>query len=1084
VDCPSCRAVNAPGHLFCSECGKPLPQACRNCGFLNPPGGKFCGGCGSALAAGAVSETAQAPAGGERRQVAVLFADLCGFTRLSSEYDAEEVHQLLGRFFEVVDGVVERYGGTIDKHIGDAVMAIFGAPMAHGNDPQRAVRAAIEIHELVDRVKESNGRAVQVHIGIASGEVVAGGTGSSRHSQYTVTGDAVNLASRLHDMAKPGTTLVSEAIHRAIEGQFESEAVGETTVAGLVRPVAVWRVGGLRKALSDRARVGLVGRRNELRQFAGIVEACRETGLGQTVYLRGEAGMGKSRLAEEFARIAASEGFATHKGLVLDFGVGQGQDAIRAVVHSLLGVGSAASPEERAAAAAAAIAGAIVEPDGQVFLHDLLNLPQPAELRAIYEAMDNAARNRGKQEVAVGLLTAAAARQPVLVTIEDIHWAGPITLQHLAGLSLAAARCPAILLLTSRIEGDPLDRAWRSVARNSALTTIDLPPLRLDEAAAMAASFIAVVHDVARQCVERAEGNPLFLEQLLRGAEDYASDAVPASIQSLVLARMDRLAQADRRALQAAAIVGQRFSLDALRALLDEPAYDPSPLIRAFLIQPEGVEYLFSHALIRDSVYGSLLKTTRRQLHQLAARWFESRDLGLEAEHLDRAEDARAPRAYLAAARAQAQVYHFEHAIELARRGLELAATPADLSELTLLNATLQLDLGQVPDAIAAYRQAVEAVTDQPALCRARVGLANALRISDQYDAALAELAAAEPLATTHRLIRERAEIHHLRGNLYFPLSNREGCLREHQLALSDAEQIGWGEGMARAQGGLGDAYYLQGRMKTAHDHFQRCVALCREHGFGRGEVAYRHMNGWTGLYLHGLPQAEAEGLAAAEMAKRISHQRAHLLGTMLVTQVRTERGDIPGARLSLAEGLELARRLGARNFEAHLDACAARLLAGEGRRGESLAMARTAFDICRQTGPGYLGPTALGILALLTDDGLERRKALADGAAILASGAVGHNYFWFYRYAIEASLADANWSAARAYAADLERYTQSEPLPWSDFVSAQGRALAAVGEGKVDAALTREIGRLWSMAATMEMGIALPALEQASRRI
>ncbi len=1073
--CPSCGATNAPGHQFCSACGAALSIPCVRCSFANPAGAKFCGKCGAALA-GVGPQAAPAKAeGGERRQVAILFADLCEFTRLSSELDAEEVHQLLGRFFEAVDGVVERFGGTIDKHIGDAVMAIFGAPVAHGNDPQRAARAAIDIHAAVNRLNDQATRPVKVHIGIASGEVVAGGTGSSRHSQYTVTGDAVNLASRLNDLAAPGTTLVSEAIFRALDNQFDAEAVGETAIEGLTHAVHVWRIGGFIGATPGRATIALVGRGNELRQFSGILQTCQEDGRGQIVYLRGEAGIGKTRLAEEFAAIAHRAGFAAHKGLVLDFGVGHGQDAIRAIIRSLLALSSEDDREAREAAATATISGRMIAPEAGVFLYDLLDLPQPAELRSIYEAMDNTARNRGKQGVAAALLRTIAGRQPVVVIIEDIHWAGPITLQYLAAFCTVTAACPAVLLLTSRIEGDPLDQAWRSSVRNCPLATIDLAPLRREEAAAMASGFVAVMSDMATQCIERAEGNPLFLEQLLRGAEDYAAGAVPASIQSLVLARMDRLAPPDRRALQAASVIGQRFSLDVVCALLEQPKNDLSPLVQAFLIRPEGAEFLFAHALIRDGVYGSLLKATQRQLHRRAALWFETRDPALAAEHLDRAEDPAAPQAYLVAAKAQAAGYHYERAVELARRGGRLAVAPADAFELTLLEAGLLLDLGSVSESVASFQKSVGFAPDDVARCRAMVGLAGALRVMDKHEAALAELAAAEPLANAHGLLRERTEIHHLRGNLYFPLSNMDGCLREHELALTDARQIGWDEGVARAFGGLGDAQYLRGRMRTANEHFRRCVSISHERGFVRAEVSYRHMIGWTALYLEPLEQPEAEGTATAEMAARVSHHRAELLGIMLVAQVRTERGDIQGAQEPLERGLELAGRLGARNFQAHLHGLSARLLAKRGRLSDAVAEARTALAIVRQTGMGYVGPTMLGVLALITDSREERNKCLEEGVAILSKGAVGHNYFWFYRSAIEAALADGDWPSANRYASALEAYVRDEPLPWSDCLCAQARVLAAIGEGARGTGLEVEMNRLWTQAEHLGITIRLP---------
>jgi tetratricopeptide (TPR) repeat protein len=888
----------------------------------------------------------------------------------------------------------------------------------------------------------------------------------------------VNLAARLNDLAAAGETLVSESIHAAVADEVESEARGATAVAGLPEPVGVWcirAVGAARRV----PRGPLIGRRSELRQFEGVLEACRAGATGQTVLLRGEAGIGKTRLLEEFFALAGAAGFHCHKGLVLDFGVGQGQDALRALVRSLLGI---AGDDDRAAGAAAALAGGMVDPAAAAALNDLLDLPQPADLRADYQAMDNEARNQQKQALVAALVRRAAAQRPILLAVEDIHWAAPITLQQLAGLCRVAAECPAILLLTSRIEGDPLDQAWRAAAHHGPLLTLDLPRLRPDEAAAMAATFSDVVARLAEQCVARADGNPLFLEQLLRGAEDYAAAGVPASIQSLVLARMDRLPPVHRQALQAAAVIGQRFALAALRAVLGDPGYAIEPLTGASLVRPEGGEHLFAHALIRDGAYGSLLKSARRELHGRAAAWFAAHDPVLKAEHLDRAEDPGAAQAYLLAARAQAANLHFERAGELADRGLALAATASDGIALRLLQAELALDLGAVPKAITAYREAVATATDETARCRGLIGLAAALRMGDQYRAALDELSLAEPLATAAGLGRELASIHHLRGNLHFSLGDIEACMAQHQRALDGAHAAGWVEGEARALGGLGDACYLRGRMASAHEQFHRCVTLSQANGFGRIAVANRPMTGWSGLYIGPLAEAEAEGVAAVEMAGRLSHYRAKMLGHLLVAWVRLEAGRGDDAAAELEHSLELARRLGARNFEAQSLLMQARVLGLEGRASEGFSIASAALVISRKAGLSFLGPSILGTVALLADDDALCRDALAEGEAILAAGTVSHNHFWFRRDAIDIALARRDWPAVERHAAALDTYSAAEPLPWAAFFIGRGRTLAAIGQGRGNGALAPEIARLRAEGARLGLAPALPALDGALR--
>ncbi|MFP6749801.1 MAG: adenylate/guanylate cyclase domain-containing protein, partial [Alphaproteobacteria bacterium] len=365
-----------------------------------------------------------------RRQVTVLFADISGFTTMSSQLDAEETHALLNRFFAVVDEAVGSYGGAIDKHIGDAVMAVFGAPVAHSDDPKRALRAALEIHQAVARLEPP----LRVHIGVASGQVVASSTGSAAHTEYTVTGDSVNLAARLTDMAKAGETLASAAVQRALGERFIGVNLGERPVAGMPEPVAVWRLDELGAGRGDGGH-GFVGRARELRQFATALDNCLETGRGETLILRGEAGIGKTRLVEEFGGLAGARGFAVHTGLILDFGTAKGQDAIRALVRSLLKIPPGSNKPARSEVAERAFSSGLLAEVRRVHLNDLLDLPQPPDLYGIYQAMDNNIRNRGKREALGELLHHECQVQPLMLRVEDAHWADPVLLDHLANLT-------------------------------------------------------------------------------------------------------------------------------------------------------------------------------------------------------------------------------------------------------------------------------------------------------------------------------------------------------------------------------------------------------------------------------------------------------------------------------------------------------------------------------------------------------------------------------------------------------------------------------------------------------------------------
>jgi class 3 adenylate cyclase/tetratricopeptide (TPR) repeat protein len=1025
----------------------------------------------------AVSLAPSAEADGERRQVTVLFADLAGYTALTHELGAEEVHALTDRFFGLAHELIEGFGGAIDKHIGDCVMAVFGAPVAHDNDPERAVRAALALRGAVPELGRGIDHPLDVHIGIASGQVVA--SGGAGHRTYSVTGDSVNLASRLTDSAEAGTILISDAVRRLLEDRLQCIDVGTVAVKGLRDPVRAFRLIGLDERQAGRERP-FVGRRVEVQQFERMLRACLKSGTGQATYVRGEAGIGKTRLVEEFQHGASAAGFACHTGLVLDFGAGAGRDAIRALVRSLLGLDVTSDVTAVQAATERAAAAGLASLDDAVFLNDLLDLPQPPELRALYDAMDNATRNQGKRRTVAGLVERASRAAPCLLVVEDVHWADRLTLAHLTKLVVIVAECPALLVMTSRIEGDPLDPEWRSGVAGAPLLTIDLGPLRHEEALALAGTFFGAADRFAEQCVERAAGNPLFLEQLLRHAEEDAEAGVPGSVQSLVQARLDRLDTADKAALQAASVLGQRFGREAVGHLIGRPDYVPDRLVAHFLVRPQGEALLFAHALIRDAVYDTLLKSRRRELHRRAADWFADRDPVLHAEHLDRAEHADAPRAYLAAARSQAADYRYESARRLVERGRVLAVERADRFALGCFQGDILHDLGDMAAADRAYAAALAAAENGAERSRAWIGLAAVKRVTDDLDGAFADLERAEADAVAQGLTTERARVHYLRGNLFFPRGDIEGCLREHGKCLELARAAGSAELEAAALGGLGDAEYVRGRMISAHERLHRCVELSRQHGFGRIEVANLAQIAHARLYFRPQQDALEHALAAAAAAVKVGHGRAELNARMAALFALSALAELEACREQVARAQTLVHRLEARRFEQPCRLYLARIALAEGRRSEAVELLEQALDIGRRTGIGFHGPHILGALAHALERPEERRRRLAEGEALIRAGCVGHNQLRFYPDAIEVALDLGDHDEVERYAAALEDYTRPEPLPWSKFFIAWGRALAAFGHGLRDSALTDEIRRLREEGERLDLRIALPALETA----
>jgi class 3 adenylate cyclase/tetratricopeptide (TPR) repeat protein len=1014
----------------------------------------------------------------ELRQVTVLFADLAGFTKLSQDLYPEVLHALVARYLETVDGIVVDHGGNVDKHIGDCVMAVFGAPVAHSNDAERAARAALRIQEASREMVHSGNMTLGVHIGIASGQVIASGLGGEGSREYTVTGQSVNLASRLTGLASAGETFVSDAVFREISDLFECAETKAVDVKGLDAPVTAWRL--LRPHSAGRA-LPFVGRTRERGILRDALELCRDTRRGQAIYIRGEAGMGKTRLLEQMGAEARGLGFDCHAALVIDFGVASGQEAVGMLTRSLLGCAQSAKNPEIEEAAERVVAAGMFEENRRVFLSELLGLPQPDALRRLYDAMDTQTRNDGKRGALVELVHAVSLKSPLMLVIEDVHWADASTLDYLVALMETVVPCPVVLVMTSRMEGDSLDQAWRAKIGESPILTLDLEPLDAEESRQLAILVGERDGNVTKNCIERAAGNPLFLEQLLRHTMENAEQSLPGSIQSIVQSRVDKLVPADHDALQAASVLGQCFGLDALRGLIAQPDYDCAHLTEQFLIRPYNDGYLFSHALIRDSIYSSLLRARSEHLHIRAAEWYAGRDLSLTAEHLDRAGNAGAAAAYLAAAEEQERMFRFERALALARRGYALADDQNCRFTLLCLQGDLLRELGLTAQSIEAFEAALELVETDADRIRGWIGLVAGMRIADRIDDAFQLLDQAQSLATEGAHAADLSQIHYFRGSLYFPRGDITGCIEQHGLALDYATQANAPQFEAQALSGLGDACYAQGRMRSAHRQIETCLDLCRQHGLGRVEAANLFMLGTVRIYLNDIEGALAASLESVDVAERVGHRRAEIVSRLTAGWIYISMGDLPAARTQIETGLKVTSDFGARRFEPFLTESLSRIALAEGDRGRALDLIVKALDDARELDAmNFIGPWILGTLARVTEDTGQRQAAFNEGTALLAKGCVGHNYYRFYQGAMEACIVAADWAGLEEFANAFAEYTAPEPVPWSDFYIARARALRDFGTGKRGDRVIEALTSLRETAQSVGLISAIPLLQAA----
>jgi len=1026
---------------------------------------------------------------GERKPVTMLFADIVDSTALTERLDAEEIHELLYGATRRMGDAVESNQGTVCRFMGDGIMAMFGAPVASERHALEASLAALDmqrrIAEYNQKLQANQEIAIQIRIGLHSGEVVVLEVGDDpKKQEYDATGSTVPLAARMEQIAENGTILMTAAT-RALAGDLiETKLVPSVMVKGISEPVVVYQLCAVHSATDSSAlsmRSPFVGRNSEQVQFRVMLDSCLEVGHGQTLFVRGEAGIGKTRLVEEMSRIAIDRGFVRHKALVLDFGVGKGQEAVPSLVRSFLGIALDSGKKERELAVLTAESEGIVSTEQRVFLYDLLDITQPLALGTLYDAMGAEARNKGKRAAVAKILSNLAKRQPVLVVVEDLQWADAVTLHHLSGLSAVMAQCPALMVQTSRAEGDPIDSTWRASAGESPIVTWDLSPLRKEESVMLGTAFTDVSDSLAQRCIERAAGNPLFLEQLLLGVEKGTDETIPDSIKSLVLARMDQLPEGDKWALRAVSVLGQRFEIEGLRHLIEQPAYDCRVLVEHHLVRPEGPLYLFTHALIQGGAYGSLLKPQRSKLHLLAAEWFRERDPVLYAEHLDHAGDASAAQAYLAAAKIQSDHYRPERALQLVRRGLEIAVN-TDHFELNCFEGELLQILWDVTESILAYRRALEFARDDIQRCQAMVGVAEGLGITQLHDELLDVLKTAEDIGKIHNLTPELARINQVRGRTHFLRGEIEDCLQANKLSLEYARKANSPEVEAQALSGLGDAEYNRGRFISSYRYFDQCIELARKYGFGRVIAANLSMRGYVSQWQNNIDPA-ADYHEAVEQATRTHDLRAEMLALVAGGAFWTAIGDLVESEKWLKRGLEITRQLSLRLFEGEYHYLLGRVAMQQGDQKKAHKLAQQAIVILQDSNSGmtFGGPIALGVLALTTADPDRQHSVLRQAESLLATGSVGHNYLIFYEDAMEVCLQLSRWDEVDKYAQLLEDYTRAEPLPRSSFFIARGRALASYGRGERNAKTMSKLQNLCAEADQAGLKIARKALEQAN---
>ncbi len=976
--CPDCATENPAGARFCMACGAALERRCPTCGEPVPAGARFCMACGSPLAedsgaGGAEAQHASAidverpsvalasPTLDERRTVTVLFADLSGYTAVAARLDPESVKRQLDRILGRLGEEVVAFGGYVDKFIGDNVMAIFGAPLAHGDDAVRAVRAGLGMQAAMGEINEplaaQHGFTFELCVGINTGEVLAGYVGDS----YTVIGDTVNVAARLQAAARPGSVTVGELTHRTTGGEIEYRAIEPLVLKGKSEPVPAWEAVAADEpatlASAGAVRAPLVGRTGELAQLHDLLGRVQRKRGPHLATVIGDPGVGKSRLLRQFEQeldgreppLLMRHGRCLPYGASIVYwplgeviraecGIIDGDppaaawEKLSARVGELLDVSDA---DSRSAASKTAVIGR------------LLGIEGPED--HLFSEQEDAQHAREVFFAAVRSCVEGLTRDgPLVLVWEDIHWADEGMLDLIEHL-LQWARAPVLQICLAREELLERRAGWGGVRRDS--TTMFLEPLGESETRELISSLMraeGVSEQVLAAVAARAEGNPLFVEEMVRRlseAEGANAAELPATVQALLAARLDSLEPFQRRLLAHAAVIGRTFWEGALTPIAEAEGGDLAEALRVLREKDIVVageqsalagepELAFKHALIRDAAYEMLPRAVRAQKHFEVARFIE------------------------------------------VRAGERVEEVVALLAEHYGKAAELGSELGLAPNDLAPYR--AKALTYLEAAGDAATGFySNAEAFSD-YEAALEQ--AEEDAEAVARLLEKQGDVALRLGRVDAAIDVWERALDYHG-GREDLEHV------AELHRKIGAGLAHKGERKQAIEHHQRGINLIKDGEPSLALVRLYEEAAWLYMQTGDNMLAIYASEKALRLAERLGEVGAASRAHGIFGRVFGRIGDNVKARENLERAVELARGSDAHETVLALIALGHHLESSDADYTGAAASYREALALARQIGdvPAEIElHAAAGQLALYAAD-WEQVERSSDASAELS---------------------------------------------------------------------------------------------------
>jgi class 3 adenylate cyclase/tetratricopeptide (TPR) repeat protein len=1072
MPCPRCQHENPPQAKFCLDCGARLVQPCGNCGTELPPGARFCLECGQPVGSAPAARarftspesytpehlaekilTSRSALEGERKQVTVLLADLKGSMELLADRDPEDARQILDPVLAHMMDAVHRYEGTVNQVMGDGIMALFGAPIAHEDHAVRACYAALQMQQSINRyadeARRAHGVTVQIRVGLNSGEVVVRAIGNDLRMDYTAVGETTHLAARMEQAARPGTVLMAPATLDLVEGLVAVKSLGPVPVKGRREPVEVYELSGIgpaRTRLQAAARRGLtrfVGRDAEIEVLRRSFEHAG-AGHGQAVGIVGDAGVGKSRLVWEFTRSPRTHGWLVLEGGSVSYGRATPYLPVIELLKAYLRIQERDDPRE----IRERVAGKLLALDRTLepLVTPLLALLDVPVDDAAWAALDPPQRRQRILEGVKRLLLREGQVQPLLLVFEDLHWIDSESQALLDGLVESLPTARVLLLVSYRPE---YQHAWGSKTYYTQLRIDPLPPESAEVLLTALLGRDATLEPLKRVLIERTEGRPFFLEESVRtlvetkvlGGDRGAyrltkappqaegrpeAWQIPPTVQAILAARIDRLPPEDKRLLQAASVIGKDVPFTLLQAITDGPEnslrrglthLQAAEFLYETSLFPD-LEYTFKHALTHEVAYGSVLQDRRRALH---ARIVEA----LEALYPDRlAEQVErlAHHAFRGEAWEKAVTY-------LQQAGAKALARSAYREAVTGFEQALAA-LRPLPDS----RQKIERAIDL------RLDLRQSLFPLNELATVWRYLQEAEGLARTLDDPRRLGWVSvYLSGHHMYTGGHATEVRTLAQTVEAIAERLGDVPLRIAAQ------YYLAAASQLSGD-YRGTEQVCRRlmeslHGeptrerFGLATLPAMYSRGLLARALaeRGVfDEGDAQGQEAIRIAEGLDHPFSVVVGCLNLAHLKSVKGELSQAAGLLERAVAQCREWNITNQTPLALASLGHVYAWSGRTGEGVSCLQQAVTAYESAGIGYyhsLSVEQLGEAYLLADQ-VENAHACADRAVMLARrrGERGHEAWVLrllgdiasHRDRIDVATAAAHYGAAMTLASEL----------------------------------------------------------------